>query len=170
MKGGELFAFAGLYTPPDPEEGVRATCAIITTTPNKVTAPIHNRHGRRPAPSVQRWNCSLWVPGERVCEPPRSARSARTWLPGPAAGSSRLTSSRRTRSALAWNPGAGRYGPGAKHVDCTPPMHTHSTGCPCRPLAITARPVQSARGLAWGLRTSTPARAPNETRNSTIHT
>ena len=43
LKGGELFAFAGLYTPPDPEEGVRATCAIITTTPNKVAAPIHSR-------------------------------------------------------------------------------------------------------------------------------
>src|SRR5882724_6660920 len=36
LKSGELFAFAGLYTPPDPEERVRATCAIITTTPNKV--------------------------------------------------------------------------------------------------------------------------------------
>jgi putative SOS response-associated peptidase YedK len=43
LKGGELFAFAGLYTPPDPEEGVRATCAIITTIPNKVAAPIHSR-------------------------------------------------------------------------------------------------------------------------------
>jgi putative SOS response-associated peptidase YedK len=43
LKGETLFAFAGLYTPSDPKEGVRATCAIITTTPNKVTAPIHSR-------------------------------------------------------------------------------------------------------------------------------
>jgi len=30
MKGAELFAFAGLYTPPDPEEGVRATLQAWT--------------------------------------------------------------------------------------------------------------------------------------------
>jgi len=41
LKGGELFAFAGLYTgrPGRPE----ASYAIITTVPNELAAPIHNR-------------------------------------------------------------------------------------------------------------------------------
>jgi putative SOS response-associated peptidase YedK len=43
LKGGGPFAFAGLYTPPRPDEGIAATCAIITTIPNEVTAPIHDR-------------------------------------------------------------------------------------------------------------------------------
>src|SRR2546425_6636609 len=37
MKGGELFAFAGLYTPPDPEEGVRATCAKDQRPSRRIT-------------------------------------------------------------------------------------------------------------------------------------
>src|SRR5581483_9928951 len=42
-RDGDLFAFAGLYT--EREEGgqVAASCAIITTTPNEVLAPIHDR-------------------------------------------------------------------------------------------------------------------------------
>jgi putative SOS response-associated peptidase YedK len=43
LKGGGLFAFAGLYTPPDARAGIPATCTIITTTPNELVAPIHNR-------------------------------------------------------------------------------------------------------------------------------
>jgi putative SOS response-associated peptidase YedK len=43
LKGGGQFAFAGLYTPSRPDEDVLATCAIITTIPNEVAAPIHNR-------------------------------------------------------------------------------------------------------------------------------
>ncbi len=43
LKGGGQFAFAGLYTPPLPDEDILATCAIITTIPNEVAAPIHNR-------------------------------------------------------------------------------------------------------------------------------
>jgi putative SOS response-associated peptidase YedK len=43
LKGGGLFAFAGLYTPPNARAGVPATCTIITTTPNELVAPIHNR-------------------------------------------------------------------------------------------------------------------------------
>ena len=43
LKGGKLFAFAGLYTPPHPEEGTPATFAIITTIANEVAAPIHRR-------------------------------------------------------------------------------------------------------------------------------
>lgn len=45
MKNGEPFAFAGLWeTWQDPEskEQVR-TCSIITTSPNELTAPIHDR-------------------------------------------------------------------------------------------------------------------------------
>jgi putative SOS response-associated peptidase YedK len=43
LKGGGLFAFAGLYTPPDARSGAPATCTIITTAPNELLAPIHNR-------------------------------------------------------------------------------------------------------------------------------
>jgi putative SOS response-associated peptidase YedK len=45
MKGGELFGFAGLWeqwTDRESGETVRS-CAIITTTPNELVAPIHNR-------------------------------------------------------------------------------------------------------------------------------
>lgn len=41
---GELFGFAGLYdTWTSPIGDSLATCTIITTTPNRVLAPIHNR-------------------------------------------------------------------------------------------------------------------------------
>ena len=43
LRDGGLFAFAGLYTPPRMNEGRRATCAIVTTTPNELAAPIHDR-------------------------------------------------------------------------------------------------------------------------------
>jgi len=43
LRDGGLFAFAGVYTPPRASEGRRATCAIITTTPNELAAPIHDR-------------------------------------------------------------------------------------------------------------------------------
>jgi len=43
LKGGKLFAFAGLYTPPHPGEDMSATFAIITTIANEVAAPIHRR-------------------------------------------------------------------------------------------------------------------------------
>jgi putative SOS response-associated peptidase YedK len=43
-KDGELFGFAGLYdTWTSPEGHSIATCNIITTTPIRVLAPIHNR-------------------------------------------------------------------------------------------------------------------------------
>jgi putative SOS response-associated peptidase YedK len=46
-KDDELFGFAGLYDtwrdPGDPAGGELATCAIITTHPNDLVAPIHNR-------------------------------------------------------------------------------------------------------------------------------
>jgi putative SOS response-associated peptidase YedK len=42
---GELFGFAGLYDNwRDPNSGGElATCTIITTQPNELVAPIHNR-------------------------------------------------------------------------------------------------------------------------------
>ena len=43
LKGGGLFAFAGLYTPTDARAGAPATCTIITTTANDLVASIHNR-------------------------------------------------------------------------------------------------------------------------------
>ncbi|HKZ05677.1 MAG TPA: SOS response-associated peptidase [Methylomirabilota bacterium] len=43
LRGGGLFAFAGLYTPPRREAAIPATCTIITTTPNELAAPLHDR-------------------------------------------------------------------------------------------------------------------------------
>ena len=52
QKGGELFAFAGLWTWGGDEVG--PTCAIVTTAPNDLVATIHDRmpvilteHGER---------------------------------------------------------------------------------------------------------------------------
>ena len=41
LKGGGLFAFAGLWAPG--KAGTRPTAAIVTTRPNDLVAPIHNR-------------------------------------------------------------------------------------------------------------------------------
>lgn len=43
LRGGGLFAFAGLYTAPHPAAGVPATCTIITSTPNELAARLHDR-------------------------------------------------------------------------------------------------------------------------------
>jgi len=43
LKGGGLFAFAGLWTPGHAVAGAPATCTIITTEPNERLAEIHNR-------------------------------------------------------------------------------------------------------------------------------
>ena len=41
LRDGALFAFAGLYTPVGADR--TATCVIITTAPNELMAPVHNR-------------------------------------------------------------------------------------------------------------------------------
>ena len=44
MRSGEPFAFAGLWeTWKDPDGTVIPSCTIITTTPNDLLSPIHNR-------------------------------------------------------------------------------------------------------------------------------
>jgi putative SOS response-associated peptidase YedK len=45
IKDGELFAFAGLYEETKNENGeiLYRTCTIITTAPNELVAPVHNR-------------------------------------------------------------------------------------------------------------------------------
>ena len=44
VNGGELFAFAGLWDRwKDPTGSWVKTCSILTTTPNAVTAPVHDR-------------------------------------------------------------------------------------------------------------------------------
>ena len=44
VNGGELFAFAGLWDRcKDPSGNWMKTCSILTTTPNAVTAPVHDR-------------------------------------------------------------------------------------------------------------------------------
>ncbi len=64
LKGGGLFAFAGLYTPADAQAGAPATCAIITTTPNEVVAAIYNRMPVILEPEHE----GLWTDG-RVTDP-----------------------------------------------------------------------------------------------------
>ncbi|HEY8283700.1 MAG TPA: SOS response-associated peptidase [Chloroflexota bacterium] len=41
LRDGSLFAFAGLYTPAGGDRA--ATCVIITTAPNELMVPVHNR-------------------------------------------------------------------------------------------------------------------------------
>ena len=55
LRGGEPFGFAGIYTPPTGEQP--GTYAIITTTPNELTAPIHDR---MPVILAPEWE-SLWL-------------------------------------------------------------------------------------------------------------
>jgi putative SOS response-associated peptidase YedK len=44
LKSKELFAFAGIYNPwKSPSKKTVLSCSIITTTPNNVMKPIHNR-------------------------------------------------------------------------------------------------------------------------------
>ncbi len=43
LKGGGLFAFAGLWSPEHPDTVTPPTCTIITTSANPLVAPIHNR-------------------------------------------------------------------------------------------------------------------------------
>lgn len=43
LKGGGLFAFAGLWSPEHPKTASPPTCTIITTSANPLVAPIHNR-------------------------------------------------------------------------------------------------------------------------------
>jgi putative SOS response-associated peptidase YedK len=44
VNGGELFAFAGIWDRwKDPSGNWIKTCSILTTTPNTVTSPIHDR-------------------------------------------------------------------------------------------------------------------------------
>ena len=62
LRDGGLFAFAGLYTPPRAGEGQRATCAIVTTTPNELAAPIHDRMPVILDPDVE----AAWLDPRRV--------------------------------------------------------------------------------------------------------
>ena len=43
LKDGGLFAFAGLFTGPRSFQVEDASCAILTTRPNELVAPVHNR-------------------------------------------------------------------------------------------------------------------------------
>jgi putative SOS response-associated peptidase YedK len=47
MKSGELFAFAGIssiwHDPSRPDSAAILSCSILTTEPNELTKPIHNR-------------------------------------------------------------------------------------------------------------------------------
>jgi putative SOS response-associated peptidase YedK len=44
VNGGKLFAFAGIWDRwKDPNGKVLETCSILTTTPNAVTATVHDR-------------------------------------------------------------------------------------------------------------------------------
>ena len=43
LAGGGPFAFAGLWEPAAAFEGAASTCTILTTQPNDVTRPVHDR-------------------------------------------------------------------------------------------------------------------------------
>jgi len=42
-RDGRPFAFAGLWEPPSPEPGAAGSCTILTTEPNALIRPIHDR-------------------------------------------------------------------------------------------------------------------------------
>lgn len=43
LRDGSLFAFAGLYSEGSADGGVPASCVLITTVPNELMVPIHDR-------------------------------------------------------------------------------------------------------------------------------
>ena len=43
LRDGSLFAFAGLYSEGSADGSVPASCVLITTTPNELMVPIHDR-------------------------------------------------------------------------------------------------------------------------------
>jgi putative SOS response-associated peptidase YedK len=43
LRGGGLFAFAGLWQPPNENSGGVPTCTILTTAPNEMVKQVHNR-------------------------------------------------------------------------------------------------------------------------------
>jgi putative SOS response-associated peptidase YedK len=43
LKGGGLFAFAGLWSPEHADSGTPPSCAILTTSANALVSPIHTR-------------------------------------------------------------------------------------------------------------------------------
>ncbi len=43
LASGRLFAFAGLWEPPAATPGAVPTCTILTTEPNEIASPIHDR-------------------------------------------------------------------------------------------------------------------------------
>ena len=56
MKSGEPFTFAGLWDRWSGEKGALLSCTIITTTPNELIAPIHDRMPLILPPSARdRW-------------------------------------------------------------------------------------------------------------------
>ena len=61
---GEPFAIAGLYTPGRPDDG--GTCLVLTTQPNAVQAPIHDRMPVIVPASA--WETWLTTPPDRLDE------------------------------------------------------------------------------------------------------
>jgi putative SOS response-associated peptidase YedK len=67
---GDLFGFAGLYeTWRDPTGGELTTCTIITTEPNVLVAPIHNRMPVILLPEdEERWLDPDWTEHEELVQ------------------------------------------------------------------------------------------------------
>ena len=126
VDGGEPFAFAGLCTRKewaDPEErgyddGYLYTCTLVTTTPNEVVAPVHNRmpailpeprgRGGLAAARAQRRGRGRDVraagrgpdverPGQPGAEQGRQRDGGRAGAAGGAAGAAATSSPRRLR-------------------------------------------------------------------------
>jgi putative SOS response-associated peptidase YedK len=64
MKDEQVFAFAGLWDMWGKDGGSVASCAIITTTPNELVAPVHDRMPAILRPS----DFDAWLSGEAAPE------------------------------------------------------------------------------------------------------
>ena len=75
LRDGGPFAFAGLWERWDKGEEPFESCALITTTPNEVVAPVHNRMPAILAPE----DYARWLDPETTCAGPAGAAAS---LPG----------------------------------------------------------------------------------------
>jgi putative SOS response-associated peptidase YedK len=104
LASGRVFAFAGLWEPPA-AAGLAPTCAILTTEPNALARPIHDRMPAILDPAdYARWlDPAAAAPGDvRPLLRPFPAEAMAAWPVGPAVNDPRVDDPR----CLAPAPGA----------------------------------------------------------------